>query len=40
MTEEGETGETRITKMFDKAMLHAWEYGADGIEVKEGKSNG
>ena len=35
LNEEGETGETRITKMLDSAIRHAFEYGYDGIEYED-----
>lgn len=35
LLEEDEIGQTRITKMFNQAFLHALEYGAEGIEVQE-----
>lgn len=32
---EEENGETRITKMFESAILHACEWGEEGIEIDD-----
>lgn len=35
LNEEAEDGTTRIHQMFDLAILHAIEYGAEGVEEHE-----